>query len=907
MLIAENAGCYRQRKPPLFTSLINPAYAGNAAPFATWLAGLLPSLAGWYERRCHSSPELLSEQAQPPENMDAEDTDLFILTCRYAAFLKEHNLFEPAWEKPPFQDDGNTYIIFYPEIIADFADYQDLLSRTPHVRIVKTPQPEELPVIQSYDNSRNEIAALTEHLLDIHTGGCPWQDIFIHIHDMEKYGPYIERELQLHAIPVVLRAGSPLTTYGAGRLFKLIHDCVISGFSFDTVKSLLLDENFPWKDKEAVTQLIEFGLNNTCLYSWKEDSAEKDIWLMSFAGPAGATENRARNLYKTLKKQLTALVAAPSFDKLRRLYFEFRTTFFDETAFSPQADAVLGRCIAELISLIDVEKTYPAAIPQDVYVFFLEHLSEKSYLPRQPVQGVNLLPYRAAAAAPSGCNIIAGASQQALTVTVKQMAFLREMKRAQLKLEDTDISLPFIQLYATHSRLPCLVTFAEKSFSGYAVAYGGISLRQQVHICKDAYAREQEWYLDRKNPFPSRLYAVQQEGFFSWTGTQSPAENPEPDSSAYTGNFCQNSTGKSSGISACKQDYSGTPVQPLPHTGFRNPARQYILDNFFEMTDNGCYLVRVSASALNDFSFCPLYWLFQRVLKIKPFSLDTDLVPPAVTGLIYHAVLHRFFSVVKTQPGGILLPANNSGLPPAYDSLLDESLAAIMEELTVSGAVNNTPVSTIARELIQTRLPITRKYLGTCLKSFLNYFGGYAVVQTEQYLSVQPARADCILGGFMDLVLADSCGNITIVDFKTKKPPERNGCLYDAETQTIRNIQLALYIELFEQVHREQQVAVDTALFFSIENAEPVVVVGQLTTADGTNIPSRNPVSRQEYEPAMNRFREMAAGYVQRLSSNAPLDTSTASYKDCAGCMYNTVCRSTYNVSGTSKKERLYE
>ena len=103
-LISENAA------NPFFKNIIPPAYAKSANGFMNWLAGLLPSLLLW--------KEYFEAGQQQGNKVDDEDDDLLLLYKRYKAFLDGHNLFDPAWEKPPFKPDGNHYYIFFPEILS---------------------------------------------------------------------------------------------------------------------------------------------------------------------------------------------------------------------------------------------------------------------------------------------------------------------------------------------------------------------------------------------------------------------------------------------------------------------------------------------------------------------------------------------------------------------------------------------------------------------------------------------------------------------------------------------------------------------------------------------------------------------------------------------------------------------
>ena len=109
--------------------------------------------------------------------------------------------------------------------------------------------------------------------------------------------------------------------YPAGRLFALIKNCADESFSFDSLRSLLSENAFPWKDKTAANQLIEFGIKNNCLCSY----GGIDVWEEAFAKNGG--EERALALYRKLKQAVASMRGALNFQKLRERYFAIRKNF----------------------------------------------------------------------------------------------------------------------------------------------------------------------------------------------------------------------------------------------------------------------------------------------------------------------------------------------------------------------------------------------------------------------------------------------------------------------------------------------------------------------------------------------------------------------------------------------------
>jgi hypothetical protein len=112
-LIQENARLCAQKKEPFFTSLIQPEWAQQADSYAGWLAGILPQLGIWFRQAAGLSIAQIGAGLKPAKDFSGDDRDMFNMALRYTLFLEKHELFEPAWETPPFEDTGMECFIFF--------------------------------------------------------------------------------------------------------------------------------------------------------------------------------------------------------------------------------------------------------------------------------------------------------------------------------------------------------------------------------------------------------------------------------------------------------------------------------------------------------------------------------------------------------------------------------------------------------------------------------------------------------------------------------------------------------------------------------------------------------------------------------------------------------------------------
>lgn len=879
-LIAENAARCGSGQQPLFKSFINPRYADTAFSFADWLTSMLPSLASWYRAFTQGADIQMTDETNAPDPdtaADNEDHDLLMLLLRYKRFMNEHSLFEPAWERPPFYSDGHEYIVFFPQILADFSEYEQLLRSAGHVRLIDVPLEQTQTVtVHQFQNSRYELTALIAHVQDLHEEGMEWQDITISIPEPDTYGPYLEQELALHAIPSVTRVGQPLSGYAAGRFFTLASQCVHQQFSFDSLKTLFLDKHLPWKDRDVIDQLMDFGRQNNCLCSWKENGKTADVWIQAFSSAAGKTEERAFTFYRKLTAQLSAMVTADSFSRLRSEYWQFRNTFFDMEQCSILTDSVFARCIAELITLADVADSFDIKL-NDPYTFYLEHLAKKQYMPQQQKTGVNLVAYRNAAAACTGAHCVVDASQHSMTVMLRQMPFLQQNKRTQLRLCDTDISQYFAALYQINSIQTDSAYFscADQGYSGYTIPYSKFApvdgnkdiedIEEGIKkgIIDAPYTQEQNWYLHNEEPFPQKLYRIQKDGFLRWI----------------------------------KKDIS------TPAATISIPPKQYnLLHSLLEQSQYGEYngqrLLRVSATALTSFFTCPVRWAYKSILHLDKSSYDAQLISENVTGLIYHKALHHFFDTVK-QKTKTIQQLHKGRLPQEYEELINTAVSTVLDTIDVTHHIDDKQLSVISADLILAKRESFKNTLKNTLTAFISKFARCAVEATEQTYTAPPPtdNAAFYYTGKIDLVLQTENDEHIIIDFKTGDPPKKKICIYNPDDNTsLSDYQIALYTYLYEYTQNNknqasQPIHISKALFWSITQQKAAAVIG-----------GGKKSSREDFELTIEQLHAQATVFAVAIHTHR-LSAQNTDFSSCLSCSYRHICRTTYVVSGRRRNE----
>lgn len=851
-MIEENA------KAPFLTNIITKEYAASASSFTNWIAGFLPSLSQWKKR--------FTDRIQETD-ADDEDKDLLAIYDWYSRFLDENGLFDPAWETPPFEADGHTYYIFYPEILMDYSEYAELLASSPDIVLVHVPEAagQKEPEVQFFSSSKEEISAVAMHLLHAHNDeGIPWTSIAISVPDIETYAPYLTQTFTSLEIPHVLRNGVSLASTGAGSFFVQAAACVRTNFSFDSIKTLLSNNQLPWIQKTLNNELINFGKENNCLCSFTEPNGQPyDVWEMAFKQP---NQNLLLiNFYRSLKDKLTPLARSKTFADILKNYFSFRELFFNQDEWDEQSNNIMSRCITELNGLIDLEQEFPNCTVASPYSFFTSYLEDKMYVPQQSEQGVQVITYRLASSAPFAKHIVLDASQSSLSVIYKQIGFLNDTKRKKLGFtEDTNVSELFIRLYSLSSDTEPFYTCAEKTFTGYALPHGCF---KEVERRKDKddfvplddaenpeiqnpYKREKQLLLkqseDGKNiTLPDCVPMYQKQSFENWYGQNfiEPQESSNTDSSSAFGELlkakCHDANGK----------------------------------------------IKISATPLRDFYVCPRLWLFKRILGVKELSSEGSLMDIYTMGNLNHEMLHLYMEALQSA---------RKPLHAKEDSLTDEYLKLLSASVDKAIAtLRNT--SPLLRELLKTERDSIFATIEGSVIEVSHWFEDFSVIATEKEYSFAPDNKDYVLNGKIDCLLSSPEGEPVLLDFKNTGMAVPKKELYKTDT-SLPDPQMPMYIYLLQ--NQKKPISIENAFFYAIKDKNIVPVLGTATNnyKNGTKT-----AKVSDFTPTMEAFLDMVETFAQRIQAkDFSLDEAAQTYSVCTDtdCRnYRPICRRFFTVS----------
>ncbi|WP_455382315.1 PD-(D/E)XK nuclease family protein [Salinispira pacifica] len=392
----------RNRRRPILRRLVDPAYAETAGSFERYIRSLLPGLQ-----------KLLRRGGPMLETVVGADlaSDLKRLHGDYSQFLDLYGLFEPGWleEREPVVD--RKYLLFFTSVLDDFEQYASRLSALRSVTVVDTGNatPTATDLVE-YANSVQETNALLDSIESLLEDGVHPRRIVVTLAAAAEYRPMLEREAALRSIPLVFRAGRPLSEYPPGRFLAELGRARARGFSVDALKSLCLNRAVPWREPARNSALVRFGINWNVAPAWVEAAgARHDGWLDAFyragaeggnaasraevsesrtavaasksaapASPPEATDSRAgatvsragvtdagaetrdaagrlRSYYLRLRSAVERVTGATSFRSMRDALYQFFEQFVDTSAWSDEMLPAFQSCMELLSDLVAAE------------------------------------------------------------------------------------------------------------------------------------------------------------------------------------------------------------------------------------------------------------------------------------------------------------------------------------------------------------------------------------------------------------------------------------------------------------------------------------------------------------------------------------------------------------------------
>ena len=863
-------------KEPLLKAVIPPEFAAKSSFFSSWISNILPQLESWSEKA--SRPPHKLKYIPEANRNDGETRDLDFIKADYRNFLDRHRILESSWSRNFSGSGGKKYIILFFEAIEDFSDYCSALQ--PSVLTLTDgnfPEAGDLPrnsavtvppfaifnpVMEEYGNFREEFKYTALKIEKLLMDGENPGDIAVSLNNTETNSPYFTREFDIRGIPYTLRSGYILGKGKTGRVFSLIRQCSTEDFSFRSLKNLVYLKTLPWKSPGLPEKLIQFGIENHCVSSWREKGEKNttDIWETAFKISNSLPDSRLTDWYRKLKKSIKAITSAKTFSGLRTAWFIFRNDFLDITKMREEDNRELSRCIEELAELSELEKEYSECIPEDPVSFFINRLNKKIYVPKKPSGGgVSIFPYRVAAGTPFKFHFVAGVSQEDSTVLYQQLKFLRKDKREQLLAQETDASDAFFSLYLCGAE-NVFFSSSRRSADGYKTPHnafyrpeGSTPAAEQNDLPRIALP-EDPFLSEEEGKVPSRIYPVQKTGY-QFYSAQQPRER----------------------FSFLRTPFSGN-CSPETISEIKNRISR------IQITGNGS--LRVSSMDLKNFSGCGAKWFLAKIADLKREGFSAELIDERQLGLVFHSVLKNIYEFIQKNDKTFL----SSHLDMYMKEASRFAEKAALENIDFKGPLTAPILSTLTARITEGVAAVLLEDAGK-LDNFIPAL-------LEGKLSFESEGMEFF--GIIDrMSVSRATGDAVIIDYKSGSNYPRYGD-YEVQNGKMNDFQIPLYILLAEN-SRESPVAgrrIQQAWIFSIRQQKYIPVLNDKDDQEFSGIfnsRTKSWESVEEFKPSMDALKKAAEDFRQAVT-NYNFTSGDFDWKRCAACEYNGICRQTYSV-----------
>ncbi len=901
-LLAENA----DSQPPLFTSVIHPEHAANSSAFLSYIVSILPSLAGVRSFEKASLPRSLFD-------------DLSLLFNRYQDFLKKHRLFEPAFEPLSLpRTEGKVFIIF-PQVLEDFEEYRGALESARNITLVygangsraldpdtnssgacdpmrnssgardpgtegyrahdpgtncsgargsggNGPSPPlPVPRLRVFDNSIHELRRLMNDLLDLLDNGTAPSELAITAAD-ESTARAIEREAEKYSIPITLVRGKTLCEYTAGGLFDAMDRCIEEEWGLDSLKQLLLNRGYPWSKPEQGRELVRFGIDYFCVRG-------KNVWMHHLTRTGNT---RLLGYFKEITGRMTGIIRAGDFPELKARLNGFIDRFFCNDDWEETQLRVFQSCFKLIDDLTDAAVTIGAwgeeREGEDVdlrpFQLFLTSLKERIYVPPRSEEGIPVYPYRVAAGITPQYHFIAGASHEAVSVTVNRYPFLREDQKQLCDVNDPDFTDAFLDLYTLSGKNLSFSCSRETSegrrlVPGYFMARSAVTeepenilsdeqgARSAVNeegprTVKDRFVWEQSRWSD-----PSRdtgdafgfrgavLHPVQKQGFFSITA---------------------------SGSAQKSVDFTRRPIA--------DPSLRKALKNRLQGDDG---LLHLGHTDIASYQSCGFAFLLSGPLGIEEDHYETRYSDPLLIGTFLHAVLDAFFSIVQER---------NESFDPLrldeYEKLMAECVDKTAARWEKSGAPFFPPVW-------ESFLEKSHRLCAGFLHTEAEVFSGFSTAGLEYTASLRLPEKGVLLKGRIDRLAskqtADCSHPLSVIDYKKSVPFRKKDYL---GTETLpASYQLPFYTYLLEAAGAE----VASCSFYDITKGRYIHLYGDDDNKLFSSVGGRKPWLGRE---GMEKLVTVMLAQLEHLKNGIDSGDYSTPEEECSSCPLRTICRERY-------------
>jgi hypothetical protein len=698
-LLTENAkAAFLQALPP-------PDQAALSPRFAAMIARALPALR------------------HVPDGQGKRLADWRTIRDRYARFMSDQNLHEPAWLIRLPENTGTAFILAFPDLTEDWIDYEAAVTAMPETRIIRSALPRSARTTQDGQvAAANGPAAARFHtvvdevravLLKIHRAvdeGIDPATILISVAAPESTLPILEREAAVAGIVLDVREGAPLSDSAGGRLLSDILAVTSSRRSFESLRRLLLDQSRPWQQPDLPRALIDFGIARHVIAPIPDSPI--DTWTLSMRK---ATPARLVDFYRVLTRLCDRVAKAGNFEGLRKAFADFKSTLLVDSAWDQRSNDELARCIAEMEELHESAQVAGMAAIPDAAATCLDHLESVRYLPVSTHHGIPVYRFPAAAGAMPAMHFVINLTEKSAVAAARPLGFLRDDERQRAGVSDHDLSAGLITLLA-ESGDKVLMSWSEEGPGGTNAPHPAIHSVPPAAIAM-SYQRS-AWLPNLDCDFSQA--ANLRTGF--------PGQ-------------------RASAAAALRTTLRGNgPYFDTGHPGHPVTLAADIRDRIADRLKDADGRLLLSDTAMEGYRDCPFKRIHESYLKITAMPTGLSFLDARLIGSIYHDAFSRCFRPL-VESGHLVaatMVAGTASSPSDADAVLALD-SAILSESSRQG-----PFATILLDMVAPRL---RAHFLRAMQTARQLLDGWQALLVEPADMTAPtAMTDVVYRGRPDLV-----------------------------------------------------------------------------------------------------------------------------------------------------------
>lgn len=830
IICAENAG------QPFFHYIIPRDYAANSSSFIQTIIGLCPVL------------EEVFRAAEAQESLYFLAQDLQLLMTRYRQFLDTHELFEPAYESERLDQQellrsGKTFTLCFPHLLQEYESLKPQLEQVPSITTISPEPLSEIPQLLVYQNSTIEISqacACIEQLLD---AGVRAEQVVITLADYTGMYGDLSHQGRLRGLPLRFKSGRPLTDYPVSGLFRDIQGVVSQQFSLSSMKRLLLNRSYPWKDRATAQRLIKAGVAASCLKNYTDARGrEVDVWKQRLSRQQ---DPELYPYYQKLKKSCRALVSAAGAQQLWNSLHIFQHSMLEPytDGHSNEASAVFSYCIDQLQQFVDVARRVPLPEGFPVYGTYLSLLESVWYVPQQPDSGISVYPYGVSAGIQPAYHLLIGLDQAHTTVIDDPYTMFSEQQRELMEFLPHDMSAHMLSVYlGSGSQVRC--SCSRKTRSGQQLPAHLFVEHEQVLeqsdelSGSDPYQLEAQYWSAEVSPavFPRRLYALQHTGFFH---------------------------AETSLFQAKRLDLSRSGTLPPD-----------FVSRFARQISSGDGPLIISPTSLDRFLSCPFAWFIRYGLKVEEESYEVEFTDARSEGVMMHRCYERFFSWIIEHAEGKFSSKHLVQYHKELERIMHEELERYSRRFDAPAQVAFHGVEHYVSEhlfdlLVQESLLLDR----------------WKVRSLEQKIVREEPGKPYILEGRIDRVCVQEPGrNVAIIDYKKQNRIKVSSFGPDAEHPD--SYQLPLYAYLIEQ-EDPGAAEVSMALYYDVTKGR---YVQMYPYEKGSLV-----IDRDRFEELIDQML-MAVDSMADDVLHAAVHIPAGAAAGCIRCPFRDICRGRFSI-----------